>query len=81
MTAPRDSAGRLLPTGNCWCGCGESTESVAAFFNRGHDRKAEASVIQNEYGDLLEFMDQHGYGPGGDKNAIKLWKGKSRGKS
>lgn len=58
----------MLPTGQCWCGCGEAT-SIGAFFLSGHDRRAEAAVVKCEYGDVPTFLHRHGYGPEpGQKN-------------
>lgn len=48
----------------CWCGCGEAIAG-SGFFVRGHDRVAEAAVIDTEYGGVPELLEQHGYGPGG----------------
>ena len=53
---------RLLPTGECWCGCGEEV-GLGKFFLPGHDKKAEAEVIRKEYGGVPQFVVQHGYGP------------------
>ena len=58
---------RLLPTGECWCGCGAET-AIGSFFLSGHDKAAESAVISVEYGGVPRFLVQHGYGPGG-KNA------------
>ena len=55
---------RLLPTGECWCGCGEST-TIGAFFRQGHDKFAEGAVIAMDYGGVPEFIRAKGYGPGG----------------
>ena len=55
---------RLLPTGECWCGCGEVTR-IGSFFKPGHDRIAETAVITVEYGGVPKFLDSHGYGHGG----------------
>ena len=55
---------RLLPTGACWCGCGEETP-VGAFFRVGHDKVAEAAIIRSEYGSVAAFLVRHGFGPGG----------------
>ena len=60
---------RLLPTGECWCGCGEET-TIGAFFRPGHDKKAEAAVIKVKYGTVADFLDREGFGPGG-RNAIR----------
>jgi hypothetical protein len=55
---------RLIPTGDCWCGCGQETE-LGKFFRSGHDKIAEAAVIRIEYGTVPEFLVKHGYGPDG----------------
>lgn len=71
---------RLLPTGECWDGCGEST-ARGSFFLPGHDRRAETAVIRVEYGGVAEFLDATGYGPGG-KNPLKAlaeWKRQAAG--
>ncbi len=56
----------VRPTGTWWCGCGEKT-SRRAFFYIAHDRKAEAAVRGMEYGTIAEFLQHHGYAPGGPK--------------
>ena len=61
------STKRLLPTGECWCGCGAET-GIGSFFLQGHDKAAGSAVISVEYGGVPRFLVQHGYGPGG-KNA------------
>ncbi len=58
----RDRAGRLLPTGDCWCGCGAET-TAGNFFVPGHDKFAEAAVINLRYGSVAEFLVEHGFGP------------------
>ena len=71
---------RILPTGQCWCGCGQEA-TRGAFFLSGHDKKAESAIILVEYGGVPEFLAKHGYAPGG-KNPIgemKQWR--ERGKS
>jgi hypothetical protein len=60
---------KLQPTGECWCGCGEST-SRGAFFAPGHDKRAEAAIVKVEYGSVPDLLDDHGYGPG-KKNAAE----------
>lgn len=57
----------LQPTGQCWCGCGNST-SRGAFFAPGHDKRAEAAIVKVEYGSVPDMLIRHGYGPGA-KNA------------
>ena len=63
------STKRLLPTGECWCGCGAET-AIGSFFLPGHDKTAESAVISVEYGGVPGFLVRHGYGPGG-KNALR----------
>lgn len=58
---------RLIPTGTCWCGCGQQTK-IGSFFLSGHDRIAESAVVKMKYGGVAEFIAHHGYGPDG-KNA------------
>ena len=73
------STKRLLPTGECWCGCGAET-AIGSFFLPGHDKTAESAVISVEYGGVPGFLVHHGYGPGG-KNAIRevgRWRTKSQ---
>lgn len=60
---------KAMPTGSCWCGCGDDVPKDS-FFLAGHDRRAESAVIRVEYGRVVEFLNEHGYGPGG-KNAMK----------
>lgn len=60
---------RLMPTGECWCGCGETT-GVGAFFVVGHDKRAEAAIVKTVYGNVPELLVAHGFGPGG-KNATE----------
>lgn len=56
---------RPLPSGECWCGCGATTEA-RSFFLPGHDKIAESRVIVAEYGSVADFLAAHGYGPGGN---------------
>ena len=73
------STKRLLPTGECWCGCGAET-AIGSFFLPGHDKTAESAVISVEYGGVPGFLVHHGYGPGG-KNALRevgRWRTKSK---
>ena len=67
-----DRRKRAIPTGECWCGCGEETPNVRAFFIKGHDRVAEAAVIMEAYGGVPQFLLEHGYGPGG-RNPRRTW--------
>jgi len=69
---------RLIPTGNCWCGCRKET-GIGSFFLSGHDKIAESAVILVEYGGVPQFLQARGYGPGG-KNPVKeleRWRKKS----
>lgn len=55
---------RLIPTGTCWCGCGEEV-GIGAFFSRGHDKVAEAALLAVQYGGSVpQLLHEHGYGPG-----------------
>jgi hypothetical protein len=52
---------RLLPTGTCWCGCGEEV-ALGAFFARGHDKVAEAALLAARYdGSVARLLRGHGY--------------------
>ena len=55
---------RLLPTGNCWCGCGVQID-LGSFFAPGHDKKAESRVIMEVFGGVPQFLVAFGYGPDG----------------
>ena len=55
---------RLLPTGDCWCGCGIETP-IGSFFASGHDKVAESAVILMEYGSVPGFLVSHGFGANG----------------
>ncbi len=71
-TVQRDRSGRLIPTGECWCGCaGETT--TGNFWLPGHDKKAESAVITLKYGAtknaVAEFLVDNGFGPGA-RNAL-----------
>lgn len=57
-------APRLIPTGTCWCGCGQQT-SLGSFFARGHDKVAEAALLTVKYeGSVAHLLHANGYGPG-----------------
>ena len=66
--ALRDKLGRLIPTGECWCGCEEDT-TPGNFWRPGHDKFAESAVINLKYGStknaVAEFLVDSGFGPGG----------------
>jgi len=66
---------RLIPTGYCWCGCGQET-GRGSFFLPGHDKVAESAVILLEYGGVPEFLQHHGFGPGGKsaRRALDEWR-------
>ncbi|MBA2324531.1 MAG: hypothetical protein H0V92_11150 [Pseudonocardiales bacterium] len=51
------------PMGKCYCGCGAELVDPRAFFQAGHDKRAEARVIREEYGNVPNFLIAHGYGP------------------
>jgi hypothetical protein len=70
---------RLIPTGYCWCGC-EGETGLGSFFLSGHDKVAESAVILLEYGGVPEFLQRHGFGPGG-RNArreLDAWREQGR---
>jgi len=60
-------AGKQMPIGKCWCGCGGDTKP-GRFFIITHDRKAESRVLTQEYGSIADFLEAHGYQPGGKKD-------------
>lgn len=54
---------RLIPTGECWCGCGRDA-GIGKFFVPGHDKTAESALIALRYGGTVpHFLHAHGYGP------------------
>lgn len=54
---------RLIPTGNCWCGCGREV-GLGKFFAQGHDKTAESALIALKYkASVPRFLHAHGYGP------------------
>jgi hypothetical protein len=53
-------AKRLIPTGECWCGCGEEARR-GSFFLPGHDKVAESAVVAIEYGGVAQLLDRHGF--------------------
>lgn len=65
---------RVFPTGKCWCGCGEATERTS-FFVAGHDKRAEAKVVKEVYGGVVEFVAAHGFGPEGHDPAATVPEG------
>ncbi len=64
MTGKAEQAPRLIPTGECWCGCGRQA-TLGSFFAQGHDKVAESAIIKLEYGGVPQFLVAHGFGPGG----------------
>jgi hypothetical protein len=68
----RDRQGRLLPTGECWCGCGGEMRERGNFFLPGHDKIAESAVILVKYGSVPEFLVKKGFGPGGRNPRAEL---------
>jgi hypothetical protein len=75
----REVRKRVFPNGVCWCGCGEEVPTTA-FFVSGHDRRAESNVIKIMYGSVPQFLDAHGFGPGG-RNANQEGEALRRGKT
>jgi hypothetical protein len=65
---------RIIPTGDCFCGCGAQT-SIGSYFLQGHDRRAESNVREMEYGPVVNFLAHHGYGPGGKnvQDSYEAW--------
>jgi hypothetical protein len=51
------------PVGRCYCGCGTELSDPRGFFVSGHDKRAEARVIRERYGNVPNFLKAHGYGP------------------
>ena len=68
---------RLLPTGECWCGCRRET-GIGSFFLPGHDKVAESAVISVEYGGVPQFLVQHGYGPDGKNPQYEVGQWRNR---
>ena len=68
---------RLLPTGECWCGCGAET-AIGSFFLPGHDKTAESAAISVEYRGVPEFLNCHGYGSVGKKPSRKSLSGEPK---
>lgn len=69
---------RLLPTGECWCGCGTETP-IGSFFAAGHDKVAETAVILTHYGGVSEFLVAHDFGPKGKNPRLELEQWRSEG--
>ena len=49
-------------TGLCWCECGSPT-AEGKHFVQYHDRKAEAALVEAEYGSIADMLAHHGFGP------------------
>lgn len=65
---------RVFPTGKCFCACGETTEGTS-YFVPGHDKRAEAKVVKEVYGSVVELLAAHGYGPDGRDPRTAIQKG------
>jgi len=78
VDAMRDRSGRLIPTGECWCGC-ETPTAAGNFFAPGHDKYAESAVINLKFGSVAEFLVDHGFGPGGRNARVELEEWRRRG--
>ncbi len=63
---------RLLPTGQCWCGCRAKID-LGSFFAPGHDKRAESKVIMEVFGGVPQFLKACGYGPDGEEGASTGW--------
>ena len=65
----------ILPTGYCFCGCGD-TASRGAYFIAGHDRRVDKWLNEMLHGNTVGRLINHGYGPGGKSlhDAHKQWK-------
>lgn len=66
---------RIMPTGECFCGCGAAT-AIGSYFVQGHDRKTEAWLTEMRYSNSVGRLVALGYGPGGENlyRAYKEWK-------
>ena len=71
LNVNRDREGKLLPTGTCWCGCGQGA-TEGNFWIPGHDRFAESAVIKLRYGSVAELLVEHGFGPGGRNTRTEM---------
>ena len=60
------------PDGRCWCGCSERP-SRGSYFKPGHDSFAQNKVREMVYGNVVEFLVTHGYGPD-HKNVREEWR-------
>ena len=75
----QETSDRLLPTGECWCGCGSETRR-GSFFIAGHDKTAESGVILSEWGSVAHFLQAHGFGPEGRnaRDELNAWRERNR---
>jgi len=67
-------ASRLLPTGNCWCGCNQPLD-MGSFFAPGHDKRAEAKLIMELFGGVPQFLVAFGRGPADVVGTDATWVG------
>ena len=76
-----DRQGNPLPSGECWCNCGELT-ARGAFFRPGHDRRAVSYVLEILHkGSIAQFLLDKGFGPGGKDLLDELQKFREREKA
>lgn len=50
---------RPIPTGICWCGCG-NVVGKNSFFEQWHDKFAEGHVTKQVYGSVANYLHEHG---------------------
>ncbi|MFF8618285.1 hypothetical protein [Streptomyces sp. NPDC015350] len=56
---------RLLPTGFCWCGCGQEI-GLGKFFVHGHDKIAEAAYMAVHHeASVARLLADTGFAPDG----------------
>lgn len=61
---------RLIPTGNCWCGCPKEV-GLGKFFSPGHDKVAEAAYMAVHHeASVARLLADTGFAPG-DKETIR----------
>ncbi len=60
MIIDTDHLPSVYPTGLCYCGCGDPTDT---YFISNHDRRAEAKAIRDIYQTIAVFVAAHGGGP------------------
>lgn len=73
MSRQRNPEDCPMPTGYCWCGCGERPKNRGSYFIASHDRKAETALIRFEYGDIARFLWAHGWVPPTAANPSGEW--------